>query len=125
MPPEWVYNMPITSKVDVDSYGIVLLELVTGRTSSMVVHGTDGEEEEEQGTLVKWVKEQMITMIGPIQSPETWMEVIIDPTLDGKYDKDEMLILVSVALKCIQDDKDARPTMGQVVHMLSSAWRKQ
>ncbi|XP_022715663.1 putative receptor protein kinase ZmPK1 isoform X2 [Durio zibethinus] len=114
MAPEWVFNMPITSKVDVYSYGIVLLELVTGRSPSMVVHGTKGQEEEEQGTLlVKWVKEQMM-----IQSPETWMGVIIDPTLDGKYDEDEMLILVSVALKCVENDKDARPTMGQVVQML-------
>ncbi|OMP14158.1 putative serine-threonine protein kinase, plant-type [Corchorus olitorius] len=55
--------------------------------------------------------------VGAIDS-ETQMEGIIDPTLIGKFEKDEMLVLVTVALKCVQDDKDARPTMGEVVQML-------
>ncbi|CBI19458.3 unnamed protein product, partial [Vitis vinifera] len=39
MAPEWVLNLPITSKVDVYSYGIVVLEMVTGRRSaSMAIH---------------------------------------------------------------------------------------
>ncbi|XWS24181.1 hypothetical protein CRYUN_Cryun28dG0078800 [Craigia yunnanensis] len=111
MAPEWVFNMPITSKVDVYSYGIVLLELVTGRSSSMGVHGIDGEREEVQRPLIKWVKERMT-------EAETWTEMIIDPTLNGEYDTAEMLILVTVALQCVQEDKDARPTMGEVVQML-------
>ncbi|XVF39865.1 hypothetical protein PTKIN_Ptkin01aG0067000 [Pterospermum kingtungense] len=112
MAPEWVLNMPITSKVDVYSYGIVLLELVTGRRPSMVVHDqVDGEKEELQRSLVKWVEERM-------KLAETWMEMITDPTLDGGYDKAKVLILVTVALKCVQEDKDARPTMGEVVQML-------
>ncbi|KAF5764830.1 putative protein kinase RLK-Pelle-SD-2b family [Helianthus annuus] len=29
MAPEWVFNLPITSKVDVYSYGMVVLEMIT------------------------------------------------------------------------------------------------
>ena len=36
--PEWVFNLPITSKVDVYSYGIVVLEMVTGKDPSRSVH---------------------------------------------------------------------------------------
>ncbi|OMO78835.1 hypothetical protein CCACVL1_14065 [Corchorus capsularis] len=119
MAPEWIFNMPITSKVDVYSYGIVLLELVTGRSPSMVIHGRNGQKEEtEQGNLVEWVKEKMSMEgvgVGGIES-ETQMEGMIDPTLIGKFEKDEMLVLVTVALKCVQEDKDARPTMGQFYH---------
>ncbi|PPD92394.1 hypothetical protein GOBAR_DD10638 [Gossypium barbadense] len=93
--PEWVLNMPITSKVDVHSYGIVLLELVTGRSPSIGVHGIDGKQL-MQGALSKWVKQQR-------DVTETWIGMIVDPTLDGKYD---------------EEDKDARPTMGEVVQML-------
>ncbi|CAI9291806.1 unnamed protein product [Lactuca saligna] len=32
MAPEWVFNLPITSKVNVFSYGVVILEMITGRT---------------------------------------------------------------------------------------------
>ncbi|XVF39866.1 hypothetical protein PTKIN_Ptkin01aG0067100 [Pterospermum kingtungense] len=112
MAPEWVLNMPITSKVDVYSYGIVLLELVTGRSPSMGLHGTVDGEKGLQRTLAKWVRDESLT--------ETWMEVIIDPTLDGQYDKAEMSMLVRVALQCVEEDKDARPTMGEVVQMLCS-----
>ncbi|XVF36345.1 hypothetical protein REPUB_Repub19eG0050500 [Reevesia pubescens] len=113
MAPEWVFNMPITSKVDVYSYGVVLLELVTGRSPAMGVHGSidHGEREDAHRTLIKWVKERMTVT-------ETWMEMIIDPSLDGRYDKVEMLNLVNVAHQCVQEDKDARPTMGEVVQML-------
>nr|KJB58577.1 hypothetical protein B456_009G216100 [Gossypium raimondii] len=77
--PEWVLNMPITSKVDVHSYGIVLLELVTGRSPSIGVHGIDGKQL-MQGALSKWVKQQR-------DVTETWIGMIVDPTLDGKYDE--------------------------------------
>ncbi|XWS14757.1 hypothetical protein CRYUN_Cryun35bG0035500 [Craigia yunnanensis] len=118
MAPEWVFNMPITSKVDVYSYGIVLLELVTGRNPSMGgVHRIDGEKV-MQRTLTKWVRDHT-------SLTETWMGVIIDPALDGKYDKAEISILVKVALQCVQEDKDARPTMGEVVQMLLRIGEKQ
>ncbi|WRX28732.1 Protein kinase domain - like 10 [Theobroma cacao] len=117
MAPEWVSNLPITSKVDVYSYGIVLLELVTGRNPAMKIHSsTDCEGGEDKGTLVTWVREQMKRAT----VAETWTgnSEIIDRALDGKYDISEMLILVTIALQCVQEDKDARPTMGQVVEML-------
>ena len=47
------------------------------------------------------------------------LENIIDPILEGKYDMAEMEVLVQVALQCVDEDKDARPTMNQVVEMLS------
>ncbi|MBA0580451.1 hypothetical protein Gorai_022667 [Gossypium raimondii] len=117
MAPEWVSNHPITSKVDVYSYGIVVLVLVTGRNPGMGAHSSeDGEGGEDQTSLVNWVKEQMKRST----EAETWTgcKDILDPALDGKCDIDEMLILVTIALKFVQEDKDDRPTMGQVVEML-------
>ncbi|TYH87298.1 hypothetical protein ES332_D01G107800v1 [Gossypium tomentosum] len=117
MAPEWVSNHPITSKVDVYSYGIVVLVLVTGRNPGMGAHSSeDGEGGEDQTSLVNWVKEQMKRST----EAETWTgcKDMLDPALDGKCDIDEMLILVTIALKCVQEDKDDRPTMGQVVEML-------
>ncbi|CAK7344501.1 unnamed protein product [Dovyalis caffra] len=107
MAPEWVMNLPITSKVDVFSYGMVLLEMVTGMNPT--------EDMQNRG-LVTWLREKM----KEDNATDSWIEKMVDRNLKGKYDKDigKMEILVRVALKCVNDDKDARPTMGEVVQML-------
>lgn len=114
MAPEWVYNLPITCKVDVYSYGIVLLELITGK-SPLGFHGEEDQNNMvEQGVLVTWVREKMNSRCETAE----WVEEIVDRGLNGKYDLKRMEILVNVALKCSEEDRDARPTMSQVVHML-------
>lgn len=103
--PEWVLNLPITSKIDVYSYGMVLLEIVTGKSPM---------EDIEDRRLVSWVKEK----IKGDNAMDLRLEKIVDTKLDGKYDKTQMKILVDVALSCVNEDKDVRPTMKQVVEML-------
>ena len=114
MAPEWVFNLPITSKVDVYSYGIVVLEMVTGKNTIMGVHDIDVGVEAEHKRLVTWVRETKNGKVGIA----SWIEHIIDPKMEGRYDMGKMEILAEVALKCVEEDKDARPTMSQVVEML-------
>ena len=38
--------------------------------------------------------------------------------MEGKYDVEEVGILLEVALRCVEEDKDARPTMRQFVEKL-------
>lgn len=115
MAPEWVYNLPITSKVDVYSYGIVALELITGRKPSGAQIVSDGRETTEQaGRLVTWVKEKM----NGGSTTEAWIEEIADPIMEGNFERAKMKLLVKVALQCAEEDKEARPTMRRVVEML-------
>ncbi|XP_076955104.1 putative receptor protein kinase ZmPK1 [Bidens hawaiensis] len=109
MAPEWLFlNHPITSKVDVYSYGVVMLQMITGRSPAC------DQSAESKGRLDRWVKEKMIAAGGK----NDWITEVIDVTVDGKYDKRKMEILIKVALRCSEEDKDARPTMSQVVDML-------
>ncbi|CAO2828834.1 unnamed protein product [Amaranthus hypochondriacus] len=101
MAPEWVTNIPITSKVDVYSYGIVLLEIVTGKNPSIV-------------DIVTWVREKQIKG----GTSEAWIEDILDPLLEGKFNLVQVQTLILVGLQCVKEDKDARPTMSQVVETL-------
>ena len=114
MAPEWVFNLPITSKVDVYNYGIVVLEMVTGKDPSRSVHAIDDGGVAEHKRLVTWVREKM----NKAAANTSLLEEIIDPMLESKYDISEMKALVQVALQCVEEDKDVRPTMSQVVEML-------
>nr|XP_048332110.1 putative receptor protein kinase ZmPK1 isoform X1 [Ziziphus jujuba var. spinosa] len=110
--PEWVSNQPITSKVDVYSYGIVVLEMLTGKSPIASVQVVNSRGETEHRRLVSWVRDNIKETSG------LWLEKIIDPSMNGEYNVRKMEMLVEVALKCVEDDKDARPTMSQVVEML-------
>ncbi|KAF2286775.1 hypothetical protein GH714_030267 [Hevea brasiliensis] len=117
MAPEWVFNLPITSKVDVYSYGIVMLEMVTGKSPAMGGTSNSGEGKELERGLVTWVRQNKKN------GGESWIEEIVDPILEGDYDEGEIEILVMLALQCVEEDKDARPTMSKVVEILQH--RKQ
>lgn len=116
MAPEWIFNLPITSKVDVYSYGVVMLELITGKSPTSVHSGSGGGAAEEQRRLVSWVKEKIKGGDGSRRG--TWIEEIVDPTMNVEYNIDAMTNLLKVSLQCVEEDRDARPTMSQVVVML-------
>ncbi|GJW17501.1 S-locus glycoprotein domain-containing protein [Tanacetum coccineum] len=117
MAPEWVFNLPITSKVDVYSYGMVVLEMITGRcpTSDQT---SDANQSGEQKTLVSWVRDKVHEE--GLRWTEKQMIDILDPMIRDGYEKDLMKNLLTVALQCVEEDKDARPTMSEVVKMLLS-----
>lgn len=116
MAPEWVYNLRITSKVDVYSYGIVVLEMVTGK-SPMEIHSLENTSGGiEQRRLVTWVANK----VNSAPTGKFWIEEIVDPNLEGQFDISQVEVLVNMALQCVQDDMNERPSMSQVVEMLHS-----
>ncbi|KAJ0789599.1 putative protein kinase RLK-Pelle-SD-2b family [Helianthus annuus] len=111
MAPEWVFKLPITSKVDVFSYGVVVLEMITGRGPGGKKQGTSEDVETGPG-LVEWVRD------GDGSGSESWIEDVVNGSICGKFDRKMMENLVRIALKCAEDDMQVRPTMNQVVNML-------
>ncbi|KAK7854523.1 cysteine-rich receptor-like protein kinase 4 [Quercus suber] len=55
---------------------------------------------------------------GKMAANTSLLKEIIDPMLECKYNIFEMEAFVKVALQCVEEDKDERPTMSQVVEML-------
>ncbi|XP_057794319.1 putative receptor protein kinase ZmPK1 [Salvia miltiorrhiza] len=100
MAPEWVYNLPITAKVDVYSYGIVVLEMVTGKIPNFDSDQNGGILERDEGGS---------------SSVSNWIDQIVEL---GEYDVAGLENLIKVALQCAQENRNARPTMAQVVDML-------
>ncbi|KAJ7979056.1 Receptor-like protein kinase [Quillaja saponaria] len=101
---EWFRNMPITAKVDVYSFGILLLEIICCRRS------VDMEAfNEEQAILTDWAYDCY---------REGTLYALVENDEEALNDKKNLERLVMVALWCIQEDPYLRPTMRKVTLML-------
>ncbi|CBI19463.3 unnamed protein product, partial [Vitis vinifera] len=81
MASEWVLNLPSTSKVDVFSYGIVVLEMITGKNPATEIQAVDGVRREHQ-RLVEWVRGKMNGET--TRASYEWIEEIVDPVMKSK-----------------------------------------
>ncbi|KAK4766743.1 hypothetical protein SAY87_008385 [Trapa incisa] len=122
MAPEWALNLPITAKVDVFSYGVMVLEMVRGlRLSSWKIKGGEGDEEDvqEEAELTKFVKVIKRKILHDSEEEEdTWIDEFLDPRLKGQYSRRQARALMEVGISCVEDDRSRRPTMDNVVHVL-------
>lgn len=98
--PEYMMYGRVNEKTDVFSYGVVLLELITGKQAIHENLSSDSE------SLVVWA-------LSLLRSGS--FEQLIDPCLDGRYDEEEMKVMVSVAQLCLLHSSSQRPTMVQIV----------
>ncbi|URE33795.1 serine threonine-protein kinase [Musa troglodytarum] len=101
--PEWITGVAITAKADVYSYGMMLLEIVSGRRNS---------EQTEDG-IAAYFPKLVATMLVADD-----VESLLDPRLGGDANLEEVERACKLACWCIQDGESCRPTMGQVVQVL-------
>ncbi|KAJ1266032.1 hypothetical protein BS78_08G120000 [Paspalum vaginatum] len=104
--PEWISGAPVTSKVDVYSYGMVLFEIVSGSRNSSQEYFEDGDY---SAFFPMQVARKLLS--GDIGS-------LVDADLHGKANLDEVERVCKVACWCIQDSEFDRPTMTKVVQFL-------
>ncbi|XP_066367916.1 G-type lectin S-receptor-like serine/threonine-protein kinase At2g19130 isoform X2 [Miscanthus floridulus] len=104
--PEWLSGIPITPKVDVYSFGMVLLELISGKRNTPEVNSKSSHH-------VFYFPVEAISKLheGDLQS-------LVDPQLQGDLDLEEAERICKIAFWCIQDNECDRPTMGEVVWVL-------
>ncbi|XP_047062528.1 cysteine-rich receptor-like protein kinase 10 [Lolium rigidum] len=106
MAPEYAMRGQYSVKSDAFSFGVLLLEIVTGRKSSNFA------DSEQSIDLLSLVWEHWTT--GTV-------EELADPSLGGRSPGGQMLKLVNIGLLCVQDNPADRPTMSTVNVMLSSS----
>ncbi|XP_057834675.2 G-type lectin S-receptor-like serine/threonine-protein kinase At2g19130 [Cryptomeria japonica] len=102
--PEWISGLPITAKADVYSFGMTLLEIIGGRRNIET-----SNVESEKWFFPPWAAKQV--SVGNILE-------LVDNHLAMGIDEEEVRRAAMVAIWCIQDDEDSRPTMGTIVKML-------
>ncbi|XP_075653692.1 G-type lectin S-receptor-like serine/threonine-protein kinase LECRK2 [Castanea sativa] len=106
--PEWLKNAPVTTKVDVYSFGVMLLEIIFCR-KHMELHPADESMEEEYTILTDWV-------VSCVRAGNLEAKVSHDTELLSDYKRFERMALVGVW--CICSNPTLRPSMKKVVQML-------
>jgi serine/threonine protein kinase len=100
---EYAYTLKVDEKSDVYSFGVVLLELVAGRKP--VGEFGDGVD------IVQWVRKMT-------DSNKEGVLKVLDPRLPS-VPLHEVMHVFYVAMLCVEEQAVERPTMREVVQMLT------
>ncbi|KAI9077096.1 hypothetical protein K1719_040918 [Acacia pycnantha] len=104
--PEYAIVGRASLKSDIFSFGVVLLEIISGRQP---IYKSKGKEE----SLVIWAAPLL-------QDKRRIITELADPQLKGNFPEKEMQIMAYLAKECLLLDPDTRPTMSEVVQILST-----
>ncbi|CAA2975583.1 receptor-like kinase TMK3 [Olea europaea subsp. europaea] len=104
--PEYAVTGKITTKVDVFSFGVILMELLTGLVA------LDEQRPEESRYLAEWFWQR--------KSNKESLVASLDPAIDAKEEIYESIyVLAELAGHCTARDPNHRPDMGHVVNVLA------
>ncbi|KAH0991668.1 hypothetical protein GBA52_003151 [Prunus armeniaca] len=107
MAPEYASSGKLTDRSDVFSFGVVLLELVTGRKP------VDTSQPLGDESLVEWARPILLKALETGDLSE-----LVDPRLEKHYVEGEMIRMIEAAAACVRHSALKRPRMAQVVRAL-------
>nr|CAB3487587.1 unnamed protein product [Digitaria exilis] len=102
--PEYAMTGHLLVKSDVYSYGVVLLELLSGRKPVDMTQPPGSEN------LVTWARPLLTTREG--------LQRLVDPSLPSGYDFEKVAKAAAIASMCVHVEASQRPFMGEVVQAL-------
>lgn len=106
MAPEYVREGQVTPKIDVYAFGVILLELITGKDA---VFTQDGREALLSTEIVSIMENK---------NPEVELDFFVDPALKGSCGTNFALCLAKVSVACLIKEPARRPSMEEVVSIL-------
>ncbi|XP_058089556.1 G-type lectin S-receptor-like serine/threonine-protein kinase At5g35370 [Magnolia sinica] len=111
--PEWLTHSAINDKIDVYSYGMVLLEIVRGKRNCSF---------ERQNSNGRSSSSACSSFYFPLFALEMHQQrqylELVDPRLEGHVIDEDVEKLVRIALCCLHKEPNLRPCMADVVAML-------
>ncbi|PNX71125.1 cysteine-rich receptor-like protein kinase 2-like protein, partial [Trifolium pratense] len=104
--PEYAIHGQLSEKADTYSYGIVVLEIISGQKSTELKADDDGE--------------YLLQKTWKLHERGVHLE-LVDKVLDpNDYDGEEVKKVIEIALMCTQASAGMRPTMSEVVALLQT-----
>ncbi|XP_028803278.1 putative receptor-like protein kinase At4g00960 [Neltuma alba] len=106
MAPEYVMNGAFSTKSDVFSFGVLVLEIIIGQKNGQFQNG-ESEEHIVSAVWKNWTKGTLAN--------------IVDPTLmEDAGTRNEIMRCIHIGLLCVQENAEHRPTMASIFPMLST-----
>ncbi|XP_027937068.1 cysteine-rich receptor-like protein kinase 25 isoform X2 [Vigna unguiculata] len=105
MPPEYAMRGQFSVKSDVFSFGILVLEIVSGKKNTDLYQSKHADD--------------LLSLAWKHWTEQTPME-FVDPTLRGSYSRNEVNRCIHVGLLCVQESPSHRPSMATIALMLNS-----
>uniref|UniRef100_A0A7N0ZRQ7 Protein kinase domain-containing protein n=1 Tax=Kalanchoe fedtschenkoi TaxID=63787 RepID=A0A7N0ZRQ7_KALFE len=99
MDPEYMITQELTEKSDVYSYGVLILEIITGRKAI-----------QDNKNLVEWAQ--------PFMSSDSTIHELVDPNMGSSFDFEQLQAVVAIVKWCTQKEGAERPSIKQVLRLL-------
>ncbi|CAI9287905.1 unnamed protein product [Lactuca saligna] len=103
--PDYAMTGQLTFKSDIYSFGVVLLELITGRKA------IDNSRSAAEQNLVAWAR--------PLFKDRRKFSQMADPVLEGQYPVRGLYQALAIAAMCVQEQPNMRPLIADVVTALN------
>lgn len=102
--PEYAMWGKVSESCDVYSFGILLLEILTGRKPIEKLPGG------VKRTITEWAEPLIV---------KGKFKELVDPKLRGDFDENQLKQAINVAVLCVQSEPEKRPNMKEVVNTLT------
>ncbi|MCL7029106.1 hypothetical protein MKW94_020314 [Papaver nudicaule] len=106
MAPEYLENGLVSPKLDVYSFGVMLLEMISGK-------------EAVQESAKNLLSSKILVAILAKENPGENLKDLIDPSLQENYPLDIALSFAKLTESCLQRNPDGRPSMDDIVRSLT------
>ncbi|XP_014523048.1 probable leucine-rich repeat receptor-like serine/threonine-protein kinase At3g14840 isoform X2 [Vigna radiata var. radiata] len=103
MAPEYAMHGYLTEKADVYSFGIVALEIISGKSNTI--------HRPKEGTICLLDSARVLKAEGKLME-------LVDERLGSTFNEEEVMVMINVALLCTNATFNLRPSMSSVVSML-------